>query len=275
MWRRQAVKMRVAAVQLGIYGGDSDMAVRKAELQVRSASKKEARLICLPEHWLESRVLKKRDPVIRRFARLAKELGVYLNLGANYEERRGGIFIASHTISPAGEVISRQDKLHLYRKESEKALPGAAFNLVDVEGTKVAVLVCHDLVFPETARAVTLMGAELLVVPSMIVSRGSEPWRAYLRARCLENRLPIVSPNIHHPPMFSGGTCILDLRYDGKEHVMQLKEWSAPPRMAAVVAELDLDSNRAHRDERLQELLRSKTILRLYSASKSPGDLKR
>jgi len=261
--------MKVAAVQLGLYPGNPDKAVAKAERQVRAASTSEARLICLPEHWLQSRVLTSRDTVIRRFARLAKELGVYLNLGANYEKRREGTWITSHTISPAGDVISRQDKVHLYREEAEKARPGSGFELVDVAGVKVAVLVCHDMVFPETARTVTLMGAGLLVVPSMITARGSEPWLVYLRARCLENRIPIISPNVYHPPRFMGPRCILDLRYNSREHVMQLVERKARPRKTALVAELDLRSQLSLRKERLRELLSSNTIWSLYSASKT------
>src|SRR5216683_318309 len=84
----RAVKLKVAAVQLGIYPGKPEKAVAVAELQVRAASTSEAKLICLPEHWLQSRVLTSRDSIIKRFARLARELGVYLNLGANYEKRR-------------------------------------------------------------------------------------------------------------------------------------------------------------------------------------------
>jgi len=260
--------MKVAAVQLGIYPGDPDKAVAKAELQVREASKSQARLICLPEHWLQTRVLTSRDTIIKRFARVAKELGVYLNLGANYEKRREGTWIASHTISPAGDVISRQDKLHLYREETEKAIPGSGFQTVDVAGIKVGVLVCHDIVFPEAARTVTLMGAGLLVVPSMITARGSEPWLVYLKARCLENRLQIISPNVYHPPRFLGRSCILDLRYDPSEHVMQVRVRKASPGMMALTAELDLRSNTNLRKERLRELLSSKTIWSLYSASK-------
>lgn len=260
--------MKVAAVQLGIYPGNPDLAIAKAELQVRAASRSSARLVCLPEHWLQSRILTSHGTIIRRFARLAKELGVYLNLGANYEKRGDGAWITSHTMSPTGDVISQQDKVHLYRRESEKALPGSGFDLINAEGVNVAVLVCHDMVFPESARTVTLMGAELLVVPSMITGTGSDPWLAYLRARCLENRLPIISPNVYHPPAFLGRSCILDLRYDKKEHVMRLKEWKAKPRTTSLAVELDLKSNRAPREERLRELLRSDTIRRLYSASK-------
>jgi len=261
--------VKVAALQLGLYPNDSEKAAVEAELQARAAAKKEARLICMPEHWLLSRSIAGRDPILRRFERLAKELGVYLNLGANYEERKNGRWLTSHTLSPAGDIISRQDKVHLYRRENREALPGSRFGLVEVDGSKVGVLVCHDLVFPETSRTVTLMGAELLVVPSLIGTKGSEPWLIYLRARALENRVPIVSPNICLPPRILGKSCILDLRYDKKEHVMQLVEMKAGQLVKPLVAELNLKSNKRQRGERLRELLRSKAVDGLYAASRS------
>ena len=261
--------MKIAAVQLALHPKNPERAIGEAEVQVRAAAAKGARLICLPEHWLLSRVITSDDAVIRRFSRLAVELGVYLNLGANYERRVKKTWLTSHTISPSGRVISRQDKMHLYRRETREAQPGSRLGLVGVDGLKVGVLVCHDAVFPETARTLALMGAELLVVPSLITAMGGLPWLVYLRARSLENRIPIVSPNAFHPPKFLGGSCIMDLKYDGKEHIMQLAERKARPRRSVLVADIDFRANRPARKERLEELLRSGAIAMLHSAHRS------
>ncbi len=246
--------LKVAAVQLGLYRGHPDRAVAEAELQVRQASRKGARLICLPEHWLLSRVLKKDDEIVRQFAALAKELDAFINMGANFELRGAETYMSSATLSPDGRVISRQDKVHLYRREKRKAVPGSRLNLMTIDGFKVAVLVCHDVVFPETAREVTLRGAELLLVPSLISAKGIEPWLIYLRARSLENRIPVVAPNLYAPPMLPGQSCVLDLSYDNKEHVMELVERRSPSRKTSIVVELDLSSKRPLRNERLSEL---------------------
>ncbi|MBI3860234.1 MAG: carbon-nitrogen hydrolase family protein [Thaumarchaeota archaeon] len=261
--------MKVAAVQLGLHPNNPERAVSEAELQVRDAAARGARLICLPEHWLLSKVLTRQDTIIRRLSGVASELGVFLNLGANYERRGNKTRLTSHTISPAGGIISRQDKMHLYRRETREAQQGSRLGLADIDGYKVGVLVCHDAVFPETARTLTLMGAELLVVPSLIVAKGMRPWLAYLRARAFENRVPIVSPNVFHPPKFLGGSCIMDLRYDRRERIMQLVERKAGPRRTALVESFELEANRAPRKERLWEVLRSDAVRRLYSAFRS------
>lgn len=260
-------RMKVAVVQLGLHPTNPDKAVKSAETQIRSAAGAGARLVCLPEHWLLSQVLSSRDPILLRFGNLARELGIYLNLGANYEKRGSKVYLTSQTFSPDGSLVSRQDKLYLYRSERRRAVPGSRFNLVDVDGFRVAVLVCHDVVFPETARTVTLMGAELLVVPSLIIAAGLDPWLVYLRARSLENRVPLVSANAYWPPRFLGRSVILDLNYSEKEHVMKLaEEWTQPGR-TFVLADLDLRRNVHQRAERLRELRDSGAFPKLMKSA--------
>ena len=251
-------RIRVAAVQTGLYKNNTNRAVREAEALVRGAASDGARLICLPEHWLLSKVLKTADPILQRFMKLAEELDAYINLGGIYESRGGRTYLTSQTVSPKGFVISRQDKMHLYRGEKRRATEGSRFRLVAVDDIRVGVLVCHDVVFPESARTVTLMGGELLLVPSLITAKGTEPWLVYLRARALENRVPIVAPNVYQPPEYLGRSVVIDLVYDKKEHIMELVERSAKDkRTSLVVVDLDLASKSELRKERLRELRRN------------------
>jgi predicted amidohydrolase len=260
--------MKVAAVQTGLYLKNPGKAVDEAERQVREAAKTGARLVCLAEHWMGREVLTEDGPLIARFGGLASELGVYLNLGANYFRLGKTTRLRSHTFSPSGRVIARQDKVHLYRDEAKTASPGTDFTLVKVDKFQVGVLVCHDAVFPETARIYALMGADLLVIPAMIVAKGGDPWVAYLRARALENRIPIVSTNTYYPPPFLGLTMILDLKYDKRAHIMQLAERRARREKTVLAADFDLTVVKKPREERLGELFRSKVLDRLESVSR-------
>jgi omega-amidase len=246
--------LRVAAVQLGVYRGRPDKATAEAESQVKRVSAKGARLISLPEHWLLSKILADDDVIIRRFSKLAEETDAYINMGANFEVRGARTYMTSTTLAPDGKVISRQDKVHLYRTEKRRAIPGSQFDVMTIDGHKVAVLVCHDIVFPEAAREATFKGAELLLVPSLITTKGIEPWLVYLRARALENRVPVVAPNLYAPPKLPGHSSIIDLSYDRKQHVMELVEHRAPSGKSSVVVDLDLRSKRPFREERLREL---------------------
>jgi predicted amidohydrolase len=238
---------------MGLHPEDEPRAIDEAEEGVRSAARQGARLICLPEHWLVSKVLKPDDGVHGRFSGLARELGVAINLGGIYERDDEGTYFVSTTISRSGEAVSRQRKVHLYRGEKRKAKPGSSFDAFRVEGTRVGVMVCHDVVFPESARTLALDGAELLIVPSLIVSEGLEPWHVYLKARALENRVPVVSTNAYAPPQFLGRSAVIGLEYDWKERVMRLKESVAPGAKTVLVETVDLDSLEALREERLAE----------------------
>jgi (R)-amidase len=189
--------LRVAAVQLVLYlvGHKSDRksdhkkAVREAERAAIRSAKKGARLIVLPEHWLADEVLERDNDVVRRFSKLARKMDVYVNLGAYYERIGNRTFLTSVMLAPTGRDYFRQDKVHLYRSEGKAATGGSGFGTCLVDGFRVGVLVCHDMVFPEAARASAVAGAELFVVPSLIVKAGALPWVYYLRARALENRV--------------------------------------------------------------------------------------
>lgn len=257
--------MRIAAVQLGLHRGKSEKAFSSAEAQVRKAARRGARLVCLPEHWLGLSVLDQRDPMLGWFMDVSRELGIYLNLGANFQRRGGKVFVSSHLITPQGEISSTQDKIHLYRREKRVALPGSRLHIAKVDGLKVGTLVCHDLVFPEPARTLTLMGAELLIVPALIEAGGGSPWLTYLRARSLENRVPIVSANIYAPPRILGKTCIINPTYDRKSHIMHLSEKIAPSGEGLLFEDVDVKAQAGPRKERLGELRKSRFIDLLHS----------
>ena len=261
--------MRVAAVQLSLHRGKSEKAVSSAEAQVRKAARKGARLVCLPEHWLGLSIMDQRDPILGWFADVSRDLGIYLNLGANFQRRGGKVFVSSHLITPQGEIASTQDKVHLYRREKRVASPGTRLHIAKVDGLKVGTLVCHDLVFPEPARTLALMGAELLVVPALIEAGGGSPWLTYLRARALENRVPIVSANIYAPPRILGRSCVIDPTYDAKSHIMHISEKSAPTGEGLVIADVDAKSQMGPRRERLRELDNSRFVDLLYKTWKS------
>ncbi len=238
---------------MGLHPIDQMEAIGEAEEMVRSAAREGARLVCLPEHWLISKVVEPEDDLHGRFADLAREVGVYINLGGVYEREDEGTFLVSTTLSPGGKVVSRQRKVHLYRGEKRKAEPGTSFEVFRIGETRVGVMVCHDVVFPESARALVLDGAELLIVPSLIVSAGLDPWHVYLKARALENRVPVIATNAYHPPQFLGRSAVVSLEYDWKERVMRLRESVARGARTVLVETVAIGSLAKLREERLSE----------------------
>ena len=216
--------LAVAIVQCGLYPKDEKRAINEGISFVRKAAKRSARLICFPEHWLIDKILSRDDEIYGIFSDLAKELDVYINLGGIFDASESKTFFVSPTISPAGKIISKQKKVHLFRRENNIAIGGDSFDPFRVDDINVGVMVCHDVVFPESARTLVLKGAEMILNPSLITARGIEPWRTYLAARVLENRVPIVAPNPFLENRVPGGSVLLGLKYEKSQGIMQIKE---------------------------------------------------
>src|SRR5438445_12980774 len=85
------------------------------------------------------------------------------------------------------------------------------------------MLVCDDVDFPEPARIYALNGVELILCPSRIVKPGITPWQQYVTVRCLENRMPIVAPNVYAPPWFNGHSMIISLSEDRRTRISHPK----------------------------------------------------
>lgn len=206
-------RIRVAAVQLR----PSDMineSVEKAVEFIGVARDMGASIVCLPEAWFHqkpyselSRVLRSYSSIVAALADAASTNGVWVVGGGLYSPV--GPQIVSPIISPSRELIGVQEKIHLFRDERKVFRHGEKFKVFEVNGVATGILVCHDIVYPEAARTLVLKGAELILNPSRIVSAGCQPWRTYLEARCLENRIPIVAANITLPNLYAGCSRII------------------------------------------------------------------
>jgi predicted amidohydrolase len=78
-----------------------------------------------------------------------------------------------------------------------------------------------------------------------------------VKARALENRIPVVSPNFLSPPKYPGSSMIVDFKVstrggDGGAIVYPSIAGRGTSRQASIVAELDLDGTNPYRTERLR-----------------------
>ncbi|WP_409260713.1 N-carbamoylputrescine amidase [Pseudomonas putida] len=146
------------------------------------------------------------SPILRRFAALAGELGVVLPL--SWYERAGNAFFNSLTVADAdGQLLGMYRKTHIPNaigyQEKEYFSPGdTGFKVWDTAFGRLGIGICWDQWFPETARCLALMGAEVLLFPTAI---GSEPgcaeldsrdhWQVAMRGHAAANLLPVVAAN--------------------------------------------------------------------------------
>src|SRR4029450_12536007 len=194
----------LAAVVQMASGQDRDANLEHAATLVRAAAQRGARLVVLPEvfAWRGPRTEEQAHAetvpgqAVDAMAAVARETGVHLLMGSILERAAQGeqrTFNTSCLLSPAGELVARYRKIHLFDvdipglvtvRESDARAPGGEVVTVSTELGTVGLSICYDLRFPELYRRQSRAGAELLLVPSAFTfTTGSGDWGARCRGR--------------------------------------------------------------------------------------------
>ena len=218
-FRRSPRQVTVAATQMSC-GWDAAANLAKAEALVRQAAARGAQVILLPELFetpyfcIEQDVRHLRlatpvaeNPAVRHFAPIARELGVVLPI--SFFERAGQAFFNSIAILDAdGTRLGVYRKSHIpngpgYQEKNYFSPGDTGFKVWNTRFGRLGVGICWDQWFPETARAMALLGAELLLFPTAI---GSEPppalavnsrdhWQRTQQGHAAANLMPLIASN--------------------------------------------------------------------------------
>jgi len=145
-------------------------------------------------------------PMIQRFQSLARELGVVLP--CSFFERAGPVFFNSLAMIDAdGRTLGLYRKTHIPQnpgyEEKYYFSPGdTGYRVWDTAFGRIGTGICWDQWFPEAARAMAMMGAEVLLYPTAIGSEPATPgydsaphWEAVMRGHAAANILPVVASN--------------------------------------------------------------------------------
>ncbi|WP_062049368.1 carbon-nitrogen family hydrolase [Bacillus sp. JCM 19034] len=199
--------MKVAVYQMDIIPGDIEQNRKKVEKWSDEVTlNQQVDLIVLPEMWTTAYTLPQLEQLIEEdehsvelfLAELAKKHNVNIIAGSIVVKEEGEFFNRALVYNRQGENVYHYDKIHLVPmlKEDEYLTGGKKrANVFELDGHKMAVIICYDLRFPELARAVALEGAELLVVVAEWPLAREQHWNTLLKARAIENQLFVVSSN--------------------------------------------------------------------------------
>ena len=147
-------------------------------------------------------------PEIGRVARVATDHSTAVIVGV--PERFGGAYANSAVyIGRDGTVAGVYRKTHLFGSELGAFVPGHDLLVVDVEGSKVGLMICFDVEFPEVARSLARAGADFLVTISANMEPFGRDHHVFAVARAIENGLPHAYVNQIGPGeefTFTGGT---------------------------------------------------------------------
>ena len=127
-------------------------------------------------------------PALTRVRSLARELKIYLGLGFA-EKREGRMYNSMAVFSPQGEVALHYSKAHNDDDEPFNSL-GAEFNVATTPLGRWGALICYDRQLPETARILSIKGAQLILVPAW--GGHGEMNDAMMRTRAFENSVWVM-----------------------------------------------------------------------------------
>ena len=99
---------------------------------------------------------------------MAKKHGIWLLPGSIFEKSGSNIYNTATVINPQGEVVTRYRKMFPFYPYEVGVTPGSEFCVFDVPDVgRFGVSICYDMWFPETIRTLAVMGAEVILHPTM------------------------------------------------------------------------------------------------------------
>jgi N-carbamoylputrescine amidase len=259
-------KLKVAALQLAFTDDTVANIANVAEL-VREAAGKGAKVVLPPELFEgpyfcrvedESRFADARavteHPSVLAMQELAERLKIWIP--TSFFEADGPHYYNSLAmVGPDGKVAGIYRKSHIpdgpgYEEKFYFRPGNTGFKVWPGAGTTLGVGVCWDQWYPETARAMMLMGAQILFYPTAIGTEPHDPeldtsrlWRRAMIGHAVSNVVPVVAANrigTEGGQRFYGHSFICDERGD------ILAEFGAEE-TGVLVAELDLAAAKKHR----------------------------
>ncbi|ELS31388.1 MULTISPECIES: N-carbamoylputrescine amidase [Pseudanabaena] len=145
-------------------------------------------------------------PTIIHFQHLAEELNVVIPI--SFFERSGQVYYNSLAMIDAdGSLLGVYRKSHIpdgpgYEEKFYFREGDTGFKVWDTAFGKIGVGICWDQWFPECARAMVLMGAEILLYPTAIGSEPEEPdlntkdpWQRAMIGHAVSNVIPVAAAN--------------------------------------------------------------------------------
>ena len=217
-------KLKVAAVQLETFAGSpSDFLHRAEEAVIKAVSEHGANLVLLQElfqgpYFCQSQEaaffalaeayvdVDGQNDLVSRMQQLAKTLGVVLPISL-FERKNNTFYNSVVMIDSTGENLGTYRKTHIpdgtgYQEKFYFSPGDTGFKVFQTKVGVVGVGICWDQWFPETARSMALMGADILLYPTAIGSEPQDPslnsadhWQRVMQGHAAANMVPVVASN--------------------------------------------------------------------------------
>ena len=264
-------KITVAATQMACVD-DLQQNIATAEKLLREAASKGAQVILIQElfenlYFCQDELSEhlalaqpaKDHPTLAHFSKLAKELNVVLPVSF-FEKAGEARFNSIAIIDADGSNLGVYRKTHIphgagYQEKFYFAPGDTGFKVWDTAAGRIGVGICWDQWFPETARSMALMGAELLLFPTAIGSEVGDDewdsaahWQRVQQGHAGANLVPLIASNRIGTELGKKGT---EMTFYGSSFIAnEFGEKVAEAdreNEAVLIHEFDLDQTAKHR----------------------------
>jgi predicted amidohydrolase len=197
---------KLAAVQMDCCLADKAANLRAMSSRLREAAEHGAKLVIFPECALTGYCFESKEdalaqaeeipgPSTEALTRVCRELGVWVVYGL-LECVNDRFFNALALVGPGG-LVGCYRKIHLpFLGVDRFATPGdRPFQVFDLDGLKMGLSICYDGSFPESARVLTLLGADVIVLPTNWPEAAICSAKYVANTRALENHVYYAAVN--------------------------------------------------------------------------------
>jgi N-carbamoylputrescine amidase len=211
-------EVTVAATQMAC-GWDREANLDRAEGLIRDAARRGAQIVLIQELFETPYFCKDHQPqhfdlalplgghpAVERFQRLARELELVLPVSV-FERAANAFFNSLVMLDADGRMLGVYRKSHIpegpgYHEKFYFSPGDTGFKVFDTHYGRLGAAICWDQWFPEAARCMALMGAEILLYPTAIGSEPQDPsidssghWQRTMQGHAAANVVPLVASN--------------------------------------------------------------------------------
>jgi predicted amidohydrolase len=195
--------IKIAAVQMDPKLMQIEKNLASMVKTAREAARQKADLVVFPECSLTGYVFSSREealpyaetipgPSTEELLSTSRELGIHIVFGL-LEKEGDKLFNALSFVGPEG-FIAGYRKNHLPFLGVDRFVDrGKSFPVHSTSIGNIGLHICYDVLFPESARVMTLLGAGIIVLSTNFPQGRGEPLNCVIRARAIENKVNLVS----------------------------------------------------------------------------------
>ena len=198
------MKLNVALAQMKVARANPEGNLKKAEVLIAEAKRRETDLVCFPEMWTtgfdwvaNQQIAASQEKIVDRVADLARRYEIWINGSMLALNEEGKPSNTSILFNPNGERAGVYRKTHLFTMfhEEEHMAAGNSLCAVQTPWGMIGLSVCYDIRFPELFRTYALKGVKIQLNPMAFPYPRLQHWKILVRARAVENQMFMIGAN--------------------------------------------------------------------------------